>query len=78
MREKREGVGGVVGWVLRALKNGRAKSEARELALVETLSLGGRRQLMLVSCAGQKFLVGCGGDNVQTIVAVSAKDEVAV
>jgi flagellar biogenesis protein FliO len=44
--------------------NVRAK---RRMELVEMLQLGGRRQLMLVVCDGQRYLVGAGGDSVQSI-----------
>jgi hypothetical protein len=38
------------------------------MRLVETLALGGKRQLMLVTCAGESFLVGGGLESVETIV----------
>jgi hypothetical protein len=38
------------------------------MELVEVLALGGKRQLLLVVCDGQRYLVGAGGDGVQTIV----------
>jgi hypothetical protein len=38
--------------------------------MVECLSLGGRRQLMLVECSGERYLVGGGADTVETIVHV--------
>jgi hypothetical protein len=41
--------------------------------LLETLPLGGKRQLMLVSCAGEHFLVGGGVESVATIVRVQAE-----
>jgi Flagellar biosynthesis protein, FliO len=41
------------------------------MELIETLSLGGKRQLMLVRCGGQHFLVGGGFDTVETIVPIS-------
>jgi flagellar biogenesis protein FliO len=50
------------------------------MRLAETLSLGGKRQLMLVICDGQRFLVGTGGEGVGTIVAFtpgSAQSEAA-
>jgi len=40
---------------------------------VETLALGGKRQLMLVTCAGESFLVGGGLDSVETIVRLKAE-----
>jgi flagellar biogenesis protein FliO len=53
----------------------RSKGETRQkqLQLVETLSLGGKRDLMLVTCAGESFLVGGGLDGVETIVRVQGK-----
>jgi flagellar biogenesis protein FliO len=39
----------------------------RRMELVEMLQLGGKRQLMLVVCDGQRYLVGAGGDSVQSI-----------
>jgi hypothetical protein len=42
----------------------------RRLQLIETLQLGGKRHLMLVQCDGQSYLVGAGGDSVQSITEV--------
>jgi flagellar biogenesis protein FliO len=39
----------------------------RRMELVETLQLGGKRQLMLVTCEGRRYLVGAGGDSVHSI-----------
>jgi hypothetical protein len=64
---------GLAGWALglvRGLSSER-KVEQKQLQLMETLSLGGKKQLMLVSCAGQRFLVGGGPESVETIVRVS-------
>jgi len=55
---------------LRFPRMGRPRDE-RRMKLTETLSLGGKRQLMLVICDGQSFLVGTGGDGVGTIVAIT-------
>ena len=60
----------------------------RRMELVEMLQLGGKRQLMLVVCDGQRYLVGAGGDSVQSItemrdtqaaqyVSLAMSDEVA-
>ena len=38
------------------------------MQLIETMSLGGRRQLMLVSCCGKRFLVAASAEVIQTIV----------
>lgn len=49
----------------------RAKHE-RSLRVLESLSLGGRRQLQLIRCGDAQFLVGCGTDSVDCIVPVVA------
>jgi flagellar biogenesis protein FliO len=63
---------GAVGWILDRLLTLRSRNVTgkRELQLLETLSLGGRRQLMLVECGNQRYLVGVGTECVETIVAV--------
>lgn len=65
---------GVVERLLGLLRmiRGERESGAKQLHLLEALSLGGKRQLLLVSCAGERFLVGGGLDSVQTIVRVRA------
>jgi len=64
---------GLVGWVLAGLREyrGVCTSTRKEMRLLETLSLGGRRQLMLVECGGERFLVGGGAESVETIVQVA-------
>ena len=44
------------------------------MRVIETLQIGGRKQLVLVSCAGERFLVGTGHESVQTIVHVRAAE----
>jgi flagellar biogenesis protein FliO len=68
-------VQGLAGWVLGVLHSlrGRRKVQRRQLQLVETLPLGGKRQLMLVTCAGESFLVGGGLESVETIVRLKAE-----
>ena len=66
--------GGVVGWALnvwraRAAAEGRRKE--RGLQVRETLALGGRRQLALVTCGDREFLVGMGADTVDSIVPLA-------
>ena len=67
-------IGGLAGWAIAAVQRNRqnaaARRDERELRVVETLSLGGRRQVALVSCGEQKFLVGMGPDTVDSIVPV--------
>ena len=69
------GVQGVAGWIFALLRclRGQREMQRQQLRLVETLSLGGKRQLMLVTCAGESFLVGGGMDSVETIVRLKAQ-----
>jgi hypothetical protein len=81
MRENARGGGvrepdsGLASWLLAWFQtpllvkfSGMGKARAkRRMELVEMLQLGGRRQLMLVVCDGQRYLVGAGGDSVQSI-----------
>lgn len=65
---------GLAGWVfgiLRGLRTERQQS-IKQMKLLETLSLGGKRQLMLVSCAGERFLVGGGSESIEAIVRVQS------
>ncbi len=59
-------LGGVRAWMGKAL-SGRTRA-GRRMELLEALSLGGRRQVMLVRCDGKTYLIGVGGDSVQSIV----------
>jgi hypothetical protein len=43
--------------------------QPRRMVLVEALELGNRRQLFLVACDEQRFLVGAGRDRIGTMVA---------
>ena len=69
---------GLAGWILGLLRGWRGErtTQRKRMRLVETLALGGRRQLMLVSCGGEHFLVGGGVDSVESIVRVKADDAV--
>lgn len=62
--------GGLAGWVLGLIRGGEARKTAKHLRVVEHLALGGRRQLTLVVCDGERFLVGGSADGVETIVRV--------
>ena len=70
---------GLAGWLLEALASWRgsaARPAARKLKVVETLPLGAKRQLLLVSCGGERFLVGTGPECVQTIVRVRPESKI--
>ena len=66
---------GVIGWVFARLSGWQSErvAQRKQMQLVETLSLGGKRQLMLVTCGGEHFLVGGGLESVETIVRVRAE-----
>ena len=66
---------GLAGWVQGLMSGLRGQREVKrkQLRLVETLALGGKRQLMLVTCAGESFLVGGGLESVETIVRLKAE-----
>jgi flagellar biogenesis protein FliO len=68
-------VHGVADWILRAFHvwRGRRETTRKQLRLVEMLPLGGKRQLMLVTCAGESFLVGGGADSVEMIVRLKTE-----
>ena len=68
-------VGGVAGCLLAWAKTwnldgGMRRRPRRRMQLGEALAIGGKKQLMLVSCEGERFLVGTGADSVQSIVRV--------
>lgn len=69
------GAQGFAGWILCLLRNWRDRREVqqKQLRVLETLPLGGKRQLMLVTCAGERFLVGGGPESVETIVRLKAE-----
>ena len=65
---------GLAGWVLRTLSGLQQRTEKRharkQMRVVETLPLGAKQRLLLVSCGGERFLVGTGPESVGTIVRV--------
>jgi len=81
--EKVASVGGLAGWVVGALQGrvrlkwrGGSRANVQQLQLLETLPLGGKRQVMLIACAGEHYLIGCGPDSVATIVKATVVTEV--
>lgn len=73
-RAGRSEVQGLAGWVLGMMKGRGYLRDVteRQMRLEETLSLGGKRQLLLVSCAGERFLVGGSMESVEVIVPVKS------
>ncbi len=65
--------GGLTGWIFAWMRTGNLKrsSAQKEMNLLETLPLGGRRQLILIECSGERFLVGCGAENIHAITPIS-------
>jgi flagellar biogenesis protein FliO len=63
--------GSLAGWLLQRLRGGFTRASAeRRMHVVETLSLGGKRQLMLVVCDGERFLIGVGAESVSSLTAL--------
>jgi flagellar biogenesis protein FliO len=63
---------GLMGFLFRRLiARGAGAGHVRKMELLETLSLGGKRQLMLVQCGAEQFLVGGGLETVEAIVKVN-------
>ena len=73
-------VHGVTGWILGVFRvwRGQRETTRKQLRLVELLPLGGKRQLMLVTCAGESFLVGGGVDSIETIVRLNTETSLGV
>jgi hypothetical protein len=68
-------VHGLAYWILKLFRIWRGQREPtrKQLRLVETLPLGGKKQLILVTCDGESFLVGGGVDSVETIVRLKSE-----
>lgn len=66
---------GLAAWLLDRLSGASAKRQVatRQMHLLETLPLGGKRNLMLVSCAGELFLVGGSFEGIESIVRVQGE-----
>jgi len=64
-------IAGIRAIAARGLRNLRKPRADRRLQLVETLPLGGKRQLILVRCDGSDFLVGAGSDGVSAITPIA-------
>jgi len=67
--------GGLASWLIQAFRRlrehgaaTRGRAAQRQMRVVETMNLGARRQVLLIDCAGERFLVGTGPDSVQSII----------
>ena len=67
----------LTGWILSVLRRWRNSTAAapRRMKVVESLALGGRRQLTLVACGTERFLVGGGAESVDVIVRVGPDNQ---
>lgn len=79
------GGSGLAGWLLESWahlkENGSrlgVRTDQRQMKVIETLSLGGRRQVVLIECAGEKLLIGVGPDSIQTITRVGSNANLAL
>ena len=77
--ERAPQVGGLAAWIVGALQGrvrlnwrGSSANRMQQMQLLESLPLGGKRQMMLVACEGERYLVGCGPESVTSIVRVSS------
>ncbi|WP_263385392.1 flagellar biosynthetic protein FliO [Granulicella arctica] len=73
--EKIPSAGGLGAWMVGALQGrvrikwrGGVPDRMQQMQLLETLPLGGKRQMMLIACEGERYLVGCGPEAVTSIV----------
>ena len=48
--------------------------QKKEMELLETLPLGGKYKLMLVRCAGERFLLAVSLDRIETIAQLGAEE----
>jgi flagellar biogenesis protein FliO len=72
-------VGGLAGWMIgtvrwwkkRGMRRAR-RAARRQMFIVETLDLGPKQRMVLLKCAGERFLVGTGPEGIRTIVRVAA------
>lgn len=68
---------GIAGALLQWWAERRARTDAsiRQLRVIETLPLNSKQKLMLVECAGQRFLLGVGLEQISSIVKVDSSEE---
>ncbi len=64
---------GLLQGLVRGWKSGFARRDAsasRQMRVIETLTIGPKKHLVLVSCGRERFLVGTGADRVQRDVLI--------
>lgn len=66
---------GLAGWLSASVKSLKVRQESKEssrqMKVLETLSLGPQKQLLLVRCGEECFLVGTGTESVMVIQRVA-------
>lgn len=67
---------GVAGALLQWWTERRSKRQesVQQLQIVDALTLNSKQKLMLVDCAGQRFLVGVGLEQISAIVKVESSE----
>jgi hypothetical protein len=65
---------GLMGRLLRQLGALSRPRSAAQLEVLETLSLGGRRQVFLIACGGERYLVAAGADSVSALERVGGAE----
>lgn len=70
----------VCGWLMEwlvmlcgGLRIGGVRVVVPRMLVLETLSIGSKKQLMLVSCEGEKYLIATGPETVQAIQRVESR-----
>jgi hypothetical protein len=68
-------------WLGKAYSNVKwrhAQPARKQMRVLETLSLGGRKQMMLVSCGGERFLLATGAEVIHSLVRLQPETDEAV
>ena len=66
----------LVAWLLllfSGIRMGGTRASARRMQVLETLSIGPRKQLVLVNCDGETYLIGTGPESVQAIQRIESR-----
>lgn len=61
-----------LGWARRRLFLDHASDRLRDLRILERLAVGPKQYVIVVECAGERFLVGTSTQGVQTMVRLEA------
>ncbi len=66
--------GGFVAWIRQRLPVSLriVAADRRDMRLMETLPLGGRRTLMLVECRAQHYLIASSAERIEIMIPIDA------